>query len=280
MLSYRHGFHAGNHADVFKHLALSLIVQALLNKDKPVFYLDTHAGAGQYDLKANMAQKNREYASGIERLWGAKDAPSLGQAYLQTLAGLNPGDALQHYPGSPYWVQQWLRPQDRMVFCELHPNESTVLEANFAWDRRVRVAAMNGYQAVKALLPPAERRGLVLIDPAFELRDEWHNLLEAIQEGHRRWATGIFAVWYPLQDRFTANGFLHRLQRCGIRKILLAEFSVLNPTDVLRLNGSGMVVINPPWHLEEQLNTLLPWLWEKLSVEGQGKWRVEWLVGE
>ncbi|CAI8886327.1 23S rRNA (adenine(2030)-N(6))-methyltransferase RlmJ [Methylocaldum szegediense] len=280
MLSYRHGFHAGNHADVFKHLVLTLLVCSLLRKEKPFFYLDTHAGAGRYDLGSAMARKNREYKTGIGLLWEVEDAPEAVQDYLETVRLLNPDGKLRFYPGSPRVVRHYLRSADRMLLCELHPNEVKVLSEEFAGDKQVKIHHLDGYQALKALLPPPERRGLVLIDPAFELRDERRRLLDALKEGYRRWATGIFAVWYPIQDRATADDFLRRLQRTGIRKILLAEFSVFDSDETPRLNGSGMVIINPPWKLEENLRTLLPWLWKKLAVDGQGKWRVEWLVGE
>lgn len=280
MLSYRHGFHVGHHADVFKHIVLTLLVRSLLSKDKPFFYLDTHSGAGRYRLDSEMAKKTREYETGIAKLWNVPDAPEALGDYLQAVHAANPDGGLRYYPGSPRIVRHLLRPKDRMILCELHANEVKNLTLEFAADRQTKVEHQDGYAAIKALLPPSERRGLVHIDPAFEVKGEWQRLLEAIQEGYKRWATGMFAIWYPLQDRFESDDFLRRLQRSGIRKILLAEVSIVNPSDILRLTGSGMAIINPPWHLEEQLKTLLPWLWDKLSVDGQGKWRVEWLVGE
>jgi 23S rRNA (adenine2030-N6)-methyltransferase len=280
MLSYRHAFHAGHHADVFKHLVLTLLVRALLNKEKPFFYLDTHAGAGRYNLDSDTARKNREYESGIARVWSEVDPPEAVREYLAAVRTTNPGRELRWYPGSPRIVRHFLRPNDRMVLCELHPNEAKILSAEFAGDRQVRVEHLDGYQGLKALLPPTERRGLVHIDPAFELKDERRRLLEALQEGYRRWATGIFAIWYPIQDRYSTDDFLRRLERTGIRKILVSEFSVLEQDESLRLTGSGMVIINPSWHLEEQLSSVLPWLWEKLAVEGQGGYRVEWVVAE
>ena len=280
MLSYRHAFHAGLHADVFKHLVLTLLVRALLNKEKPFFYLDTHAGAGRYNLNSEMAQKNREFETGIGRLWGEQHVPETVREYLAAVRTTNPGDRLHWYPGSPRIVRHFLRPKDRMILCELHPNEIKLLSSEFAGDRQVRVEHLDGYQALKALLPPIERRGLVHIDPSFERKDERRVLLEAVQEGYRRWATGIFAIWYPIQDRHTANDLLRRLERTGIPNILVAELSVTDPGDELALTGSGMVVINPPWQMDEQLKGVLPWLWERLSEEGQGRYRVEWLAGE
>jgi 23S rRNA (adenine2030-N6)-methyltransferase len=279
MLSYRHAFHAGNHADIFKHFVLSLLVRSLLHKDKPFFYLDTHAGAGRYNLNSEMARKNREHAGGIVRLWQEKHPPEAIKEYLNAVHVTNPGRELRWYPGSPRIVRPYLRAKDRMVLCELHPNESKLLAAEFAGDRQVKVEAVDGYQALRALLPPLERRGLVHIDPSFELKDERRRLLAAVKEAYRRWATGMFAVWYPIQDRATAEDFLRRFARLGLPKTLVAEFNVL-PDEAFRLNGSGMIVINPPWQLEQQLRASLPWLWEKLAVNGQGSWRVKWLAGE
>ena len=279
MLSYRHGFHAGLHADVFKHLVVSLAVRALLGKEKPFFYLDTHAGAGRYHLGSEMARKNREYETGIGRLWNEANPPPAVREYLALVRITNPGRELRWYPGSPRIVRPLLRPRDRMVLCERHPSEARRLAAEFAGDRQVQVQPGDGYQALKALLPPLERRGLVLIDPAYELKDERRRLLEAIEAGYRRWATGMFAVWYPIQDRATAGDFLRRLARMGISKMLVAELTV-QPDEPFRLNGSGMVVVNPPWRLDERLNETLPWLWEKLAIEGQGSYRVEWLAGD
>jgi 23S rRNA (adenine2030-N6)-methyltransferase len=279
MLSYRHGFHAGIHADVFKHLVLTLLVKSLLGKDKPFFYLDTHAGAGRYNLKSEMAQKNREYETGIGRLWQESHPPEAISEYLAAVRITNPGRELRWYPGSPRIVRPFLREADRMVLRELHPTEAKLLEAEFSGDRQVRIEHQDGYQALRALLPPIERRGLVHIDPSFELNDERKRLLGAVKEGYRRWATGIFAIWYPIQDRATADDFLRRFVKLGIPKTLVAEFTVL-PDQAFRLNGSGMIIINPSWHLDEQLKSTLPWLWEKLSISGQGNWRVDWLTAE
>lgn len=279
MLSYRHAFHVGNHADVFKHLVLDLLARALLSKDKPFFYLDTHAGAGRYNLHSDMARKNREFESGIARLWNVDLPPEAVRQYLEAVRVTNPGRELRWYPGSPRMVRARLRARDRMTLCELHPTEAKLLTAEFAGDKQVRVEAIDGYQGLKGVLPPLERRGLVHIDPAYELKDERRRLLAAVKEGYRRWATGMFAVWYPIQDRATAQDFLRRFQKLDIPKVLVVEFSVLDE-QAFRLNGSGMLIINPPWKLEEQLNAVLPWLWETLAVAGQGGYRVEWLSGE
>lgn len=278
MLSYRHGFHAGNHADVFKHYVLTLVVGSLLRKEKPFVFIDTHAGAGRYNLHSDMAAVNQEYETGIARLWQHAHAPESIQHYLEAVHTTNPGASLRWYPGSPRIVRPYLRPQDRMALCELHPNDARLLSREFEGDRQVRVEQTNGYQALKAWLPPPERRGLVHIDPAYELKDERRRLLEAVAEAYRRWATGIYAIWYPIQDRATADEFLRRFARQGIQNVLVTELCVL-PEEPFRLTGSGMILINPPWQLDAVLRETLPWLCQTLSVGNLGSWQVRGLEG-
>ncbi|MFM8332937.1 MAG: 23S rRNA (adenine(2030)-N(6))-methyltransferase RlmJ [Candidatus Methylumidiphilus sp.] len=280
MLSYRHGFHAGNFADVCKHAILALLVQAQLRKDKPFLYLDTHAGAGRYDLGSMMAKKNREYAGGISRLWGRADLPAALRPYLDAVAAQNSGEALQVYPGSPQIVRHFLRAQDRMALCELHSREVEHLKDTFAGDRQVVVQSVDGYQGLRAFLPPPERRALVLIDPAFELKGERAQLLEALAMAHKRFPNGVYAIWYPIQDRPTLDWFRRQLERSGIRNILAAELRIFDEDLPLRLNGTGMVIINPPWQLDTELNALGPWLWQALSAEGQGGFKLDWLAPE
>lgn len=280
MLSYRHGFHAGNFADVFKHVILSLLARAQLRKDKPFFYLDTHAGAGCYELGSAMAQKNREFASGIARLWKLDEVPDAVRVYLEAVRAVNATPELQSYPGSPRIVRHFLRPKDRMVLCELHGKEAEHLHSEFHGDRQVATHNIDGYHSLKAFLPPLEKRGLVLIDPAFELKDERARLLEGMLEAHRRFATGVYAIWYPIQDRAAVDWLHRQLARSGIRNILAAELRIFGEDAPLRLNGSGIVVINPPWRLDEELKTLGPWLWNALSPEGQGGFKLDWLAPE
>jgi len=280
MLSYRHAFHAGNFADVFKHLVLTLLVKAQLHKEKPFCYLDTHAGAGRYDLSSGMARKNREYEGGIGRLWGCRDMPEEVGVYLTAVHALNDPDRLRFYPGSPCIVRHFLRTGDRMILCELHTTDVAWLRDEFAGDKQVGVHHMDGYQGMKAFLPPPERRGLVLCDPAFELKDERARLLEALAAAWRRWPTGVYAVWYPILDRLTVDWFHRRLKRSGISKMLYTELRIFDEDLPLRLNGSGMIVINPPWRFDEQMARLGSWLWNALSAEGQGGFRMEWLVPE
>jgi len=280
MLGYRHAFHAGNVADVFKHAALVLALEALGRKDKPLCYLETHAGCGRYDLAHESAQKTGEYRDGIGRLWDVTGLPHALTPYLDAVHAVNPRGPLRFYPGSPRVARHLLRPTDRMILCELNRKDHDVLVSEFAGDRQVTVHHMDGYQALKSFLPPLERRGLVLIDPAYEGRDEYRRLVDALASGLRRWATGCYAIWYPIHQRAIATRFLDSVMARGWRRLLVAELTVLPDDRRDRLNGSGMLFINPPWQLDTQLAELLPALWQRLSPAGEGYTRVEWLVGE
>lgn len=280
MLSYRHGFHAGNFADVFKHAVLCLLGQALIKKDKPLFCLDTHAGAGRYDLNSAMAAKNREHAGGIGRLWNAEAPPAELSAYLDGVRRLNHGSRPRFYPGSPELLRQFLRERDRLVLCELHGSDASQLKQEFRGDRRVRIEQGDGYQTMKALLPPKERRGLVLCDPAYELKEERTRLVDSITAAWQRWPTGHYAIWYPILARPEVDWFHRQFVRSGIKKIFVAELRIFDEDSPKRLNGSGMLLINPPWQLDTQLESLGPWLWNVLSTDRGGAYRQSWLVPE
>ena len=278
MLSYRHAFHAGNFADVFKHVLLVQLIRALQRKDKPFCVLDTHAGAGRYDLDSPPAQKNREFAGGIVRLWNRSGLSPELTDYLEQVRASNPSGRLRYYPGSPRIAHTLLRPGDRLMLTELHPTEHAALKIEFAGDRQVAVHHRDGYAALEALLPPPERRGLVLLDPAYELRDEFDCLLEAVQVIHRRWANGIIALWYPILDRAPSLRLQRSLQELEIPAILCVELG-LYPYDVpLGLHGAGMIIVNPPWKLDETLGRLLPELLQRLRVGEHSQTRLEWLV--
>jgi 23S rRNA (adenine2030-N6)-methyltransferase len=283
MLSYRHGFHAGNFADVHKHAVLTLLVQALLRKDTPFCYLDTHAGAAIYDLESELSRKTGEHRAGIGLLWGRKDVPPEAFEYLAAVRALNEERQkknLRYYPGSPWLVQHFLRDQDRMVLSELHTTEAPLLKEAFAKSKRVAVHHMDGYQALKAFLPPKERRGLVLIDPAYELPDEFDRAAKALIAAWNRWPTGIFALWYPIAKRDSLLGFYRKLADSGMRKVLRAELCIARDDVPNRLNGSGLIIVNPPWQADEQIRTLQGWLWKALAVDGQGESRIDWMVPE
>ncbi|GAB4508515.1 MAG: 23S rRNA (adenine(2030)-N(6))-methyltransferase RlmJ [Sulfuricaulis sp.] len=278
-MNYRHIFHAGNFADVFKHVVLSLLLKSLQQKDMPFCYLDTHAGAGRYDLSSAAAQKTGEYRDGIKRLWNGQSMPELAD-YLAAVRALNDADSLRYYPGSPRIARFFLRPKDRAVLLELRPQECTQLKAEFAGDRQVLVQGQDGYVGLKAFLPPKERRGLVLIDPPYESDKEFEQVIEGLRVAHTRWDSGTYALWYPIKSRPPVERFHRMLIATGIRKILLAEFSPYPEDTAFRLNGCGMVVINPPWKLDETLHSLLPALLEVLRQHPAGHSTVFWLVPE
>lgn len=277
MFGYRHGFHAGNFADVFKHVILIQLLRALRKKDKPFFVLDTHAGAGRYDLRSSEAQKVGEYREGIARLWGRDGlAPEL-QDYLALVRAANSGAALTTYPGSPRLVQALLRPDDRLVACELHPNEYPLLQAELAGARHVAVHKLDGYAALNAHLPPKEGRGLVLMDPSFEMNGEFDRLRDALRLLQQRWRNGMLAIWYPVLNRAPSARFLDAAARLGLPKLLCVELG-LAPYDSPRgMHGCGMLIVNPPWQLDETLARLLPELLGLLRRDAGGQTRVEWL---
>jgi 23S rRNA (adenine2030-N6)-methyltransferase len=280
MLAYRHLFHAGNFADVFKHALLTRLLLLLARKDKPFCYLDTHAGIGLYELTHPWAQKLAEYHDGIERVWGRDDVPPLLAPYLDAVRADNPDGRLRRYPGSPRIAQRLLRDTDRMVLTELNLDDCKQLAAVFAADRRVVVEHADGYQALKAHLPPRERRGLILVDSSFDRPQEFERLTQGVITAHRRFATGVYALWYPLMAPPVMHAFARGVVASGIRKVLELELSVFPEKWSVSLRGSGMLVINPPFGFEEEASALLPWLWQALSSEGEGKWRVNWLIPE
>lgn len=280
MLSYRHSFHAGNHADVLKHTVQSLIIEALKEKEKPFLYLDTHAGAGRYLLSGEHAEKTGEYLEGIARLWQQDDLPTELEPYMTAVRHFNRSGQLRYYPGSPLIARQLLREQDRLHLSELHPSDFPLLRAEFQKDERARVVRENGYQQLKSQLPPASRRGLILIDPPYELKSDYQDVVKGIQEGYKRFATGTYALWYPVVLRQNIKRLVHALEESGIRRILQIELAVRPDSDQRGMTASGMIVINPPWKLEGQMRSVLPWLHQVLVPEGTGHTSVNWIVPE
>lgn len=281
MLSYRHSFHAGNHADVLKHIVLMLILENLKLKDKGFYYLDTHAGVGRYQLSSDEAEKTGEYKEGIGRLWERTDLPQEISRYVDLIKHLNFGaKTLRYYAGSPLIAAQLLRPQDRALLTELHPRDFPLLRNNFKEFKNVSVKCDNGFQQLKATLPPKERRGLVLIDPPYELKEDYDLVVKAAEEGYKRFATGTYAIWYPVVLRQQTKRIFKGLQASGIRKILKIELAVRPDSDQRGMTASGMAVINPPWTLENQMKTMLPYLVKTLVPEGTGSWTVEWITPE
>lgn len=272
-LNYRHAYHAGNFADVLKHLVLVQVLQHLRHKDKPFCALDTHAGRGLYDLRGEQAEKTGEYREGIGRLLSLVEP--LPPALADYLVAVRPWLAEGRYPGSPLLVQSMLREGDRALFAELHPEENAALLEALGRDRRVKVECRDGYEALRATLPPKERRGLVLVDPPFEEKGEMERLGKALREGLRRFATGQYLLWYPIKARADVR-LLHELVRSlEPKEALVAELTIWPERTELRLNGTGMVIVNPPYGLEEALADCLPLLARTLAREGTGGWRLE-----
>jgi 23S rRNA (adenine2030-N6)-methyltransferase len=269
-MNYRHGYHAGNFADVLKHVALVELLRLLTAKDKKLFVLDTHAGAGGYDLEGGEALRTGEAATGIIRLCaaGRADMPAPVVRYLAAVAAYDrkfgrPRGQLGHYPGSPRLIRLALRAGDRFVACEFQPREALALKREFAGDRAVEVRQADGYQALKALLPPPERRGLMLIDPPFEAADEFERLLRALRHGLRRFATGCYAVWYPVKDT-AATDFAGALAALALKQLTL-ELRLGGPVEPSGLAACALAVINPPWKFEQAMREALPWIAERLG---------------
>jgi 23S rRNA (adenine2030-N6)-methyltransferase len=281
MLSYRHIYHAGNFADVFKHVLLVQLLRALARKDAPFCVLDTHAGVGRYDLSAEQAQKNCEFANGVLRLTGCPDRPAAVDDYLALVRTENAdSDTLAHYPGSPRLIRALLRPQDRLVLSELHKADHAQLKQLFAGDTQVAVHLQDAYQGLKAFLPPKEKRGLVLIDPPYERKDEYERVVAGLQLAHARWPTGVYVIWYPIMSRSLAQRFHTRVEAAGIRKILRAELCVEDVSDRTHFAGSGLLIVNPPWPMQDEIAAVLPWLHACLAPAGAGFTRLDWLVSE
>lgn len=281
-MNYRHGYHAGNFADVFKHAMQALILEHLKAKDTAFRIIDTHSGAGAHDLSSEAAMKTGEWAGGIGRLVDATLTPAvegLLQPYLSIVRACLAAER-PIYPGSPGLALALSRSQDRFVFCEKHPEEARLLRRYSGRDSRAQVLEMDGWEALLREVPPRERRGLVLIDPPFEDPREFATLVEGLRTAHRRWATGIFAIWYPIKGRREVDSFARKIAALGIPKILRAEVSLYRVERIDRLNGCGMIVVNPPWKLAEEWSLVGPALAEALSVEGSGTATLEWLAGE
>ncbi len=276
-MNYRHAFHAGGPADVVKHAVLARILVQLCNKPAAFRVIDTHAGAGLYDLRGPEAARSPEWRDGIARLLAAPidgEAATLLAPYLDAVRALNPGGELAAYPGSPVVTCSLLRSQDRLVACELEPNAAAALAHNLGGDRRAKAVAIDGWTALNAYVPPPERRGVVLIDPPFEATDEFSRLAQALEAAHRKWATGIFVLWYPLKGRQDSDMLARRLRRSAIPKVLRAEVDFAMQRKPEGLAGSGLIIVNPPWMLADELEILLPFF-AKLFA---GQCRVDWIA--
>jgi 23S rRNA (adenine2030-N6)-methyltransferase len=282
-MNYRHAYHAGNFADVVKHAVLCRVLTRLGEKPAAFRVIDTHAGAGRYDLAGPEAGKTLEWRDGIGRLLNATLPPPVGAllaSYLDAVRATNPGGRLARYPGSPVLAQAFLRRQDRLIACELEPRAAASLQRELAGDNRVKAIAIDGWTALTAYVPPAERRGVVLIDPPFEQPDEFARLGQRLAAAHRKWPTGTYLLWYPIKGPAEVAGFTRGLVRLGIAKMLRVELILPTIGPDTGLRGSGLIAVNPPWTLHDELKVVLPVLAEVLSRGAAGAVRLDWLAGE
>jgi 23S rRNA (adenine2030-N6)-methyltransferase len=277
MLSYRHAFHAGNHADVLKHIILLQIAEYMGEKPAPFWIIDTHAGAGRYALESAHASKLAEYKDGIGRLWEAKGLPPAAKDYVDMVRQLNPDGQLRHYPGSPWLARQMLRDGDRLRLYEMHTTDAKLLLECFkGTGREVAITDGDGFTGLKAILPPPPRRGLVLIDPSYETKGDYTAVVKALQESLKRFPTGTYALWYPMLSKLESRQLPDKLKRLGCSNWLHATLEVKAPAkDGFGMNGSGMFIINPPWTLEKKLHETLPKLTELLAQGPGAKYTLE-----
>lgn len=275
-MNYRHAYHAGNFADVVKHAVLALLIERLKQKEAAFRVIDTHAGPGLYDLDSDEARRTGEWRQGIGRLMSRKLDPTLEdllKPYLTAIRIANGGSGLARYPGSPWIARELMREQDRLTAIELHPDDAGSLHARFAGDRQAKTIALDGWLALGSFIPPKERRGLVFVDPPFEQRDDFEKLIAGLKTAHRRWPTGVYALWYPVKDLVAIDMLRAELARSGIKRLLRGELLIRNRGAFGRFNGTGLVICNPPWHFEETLNALLTGLWPHLA-DGPGAGKV------
>ncbi len=277
MLSYRHAFHAGNHADVLKHYVLAQVLEHAASKDKPFWYIDTHAGAGMYALDKGYATQNAEYVNGIGRLWSASDMPASLADYVSLVKALNPERSLRVYPGSPQIAQRLLRDDDRSRLFELHPSDAKLLKQLFKdAGRRVMIETTDGFAGIKAMLPPPPRRAVVLIDPPYEEKQDYQRVIKALQDSLERFATGTYILWYPLLQRPEPQQMLDRLAKLPLKSWLHVSLTVQRPSpEGFGMHGSGLFIVNPPWTLPALLAEAMPYLVDKLGLDDGAHYTLE-----
>ncbi len=277
-MNYQHAFHAGSFADVHKHAVLARILVHLRNKPAAFRVIDTHAGAGRYDLFGPEPSRSGEWRSGIETVWdaaGQGEAAALLAPYRDAVAALNPGGTLRAYPGSPLIATSLLRPQDRLIACELEPRAAATLKAALRGDARAKVVTLDGWTALNAYVPPKERRGLVLVDPPFEAGSDFAKLSSTLTAAYRKWPTGIYLLWYPIKERDAPDALARRLKKAGLRGLLRCEINLGPPRADAGLVGSGLIVVNPPFKLDADLKVLLPALGRLFGP--QATTTIDWL---
>jgi 23S rRNA (adenine2030-N6)-methyltransferase len=280
MLSYRHAFHAGNFADVLKHVVLIEILAYLTQKEKPFCIVDTHAGAGKYALDGDFALKTREFDTGISKLFGRDDLPESVSNYVELQKRFNSTIQFKTYAGSPLLIKQLLRPKDRLCLFELHMNEFEILKVNMKIDKRVTLEKADGLKNALALLPPVERRGLVLIDPSYEMKSDYSDVVKTLIQMHKRFATGTYALWYPVIERGRNEALENAFKKSGITNVQLFELGIASDNSGRGMNASGMIIINSPWNLADKMKTILPYLARVLGENDAGSFRIETLVAE
>ena len=280
-MNYRHAYHAGNFADVVKHLLLTRIIEYLKRKPGAFRVIDTQAGTGLYDLSSEEAQKTGEWRDGIGRLLDTKlpdAAASLAAPYLDAVRAFNVGHPFRYYPGSPVLTKQLLRGADRLTAIELHPDDCFALRTRFAGDWQVRVIELDGWLAMGSQVPPKEKRGLVIVDPPFEKEGEFKRIVDGLQKAHRRWPGGTYALWYPIKDHNAVTAMREMLKQTGIPKIMDVVFELRQPSPEPRFDGTGMIVVNPPYVLEDELKVLLPALRDVLAEDRSALAETVWLT--
>lgn len=281
-MNYRHAYHAGNFADVMKHIVLARILEYLKRKEGAFRVIDTHAGIGLYDLTSEEAQKTGEWLGGIGPLLEADlptDVAELVSPYLDAVRSVNEQGGVRHYPGSPMVTRYLMRHIDRLTAIELHPQDSATLKQRFSGDWQVRVLELDGWLALGAHLPPKEKRGMVLVDPPFEQEGEVERLVSGLAKAHKRWPGGTYALWYPIKNRKAVAAFREALKETGIPKMLDIAFEIRKPGDEATFDGSGMVVVNPPYVLEDEMKAVLPALTKVLAEENGAYAGATWLTG-
>ena len=277
-MNYRHIYHAGNFADVFKHCILIMLIQSLFEKDKPILYLDTHAGIGKYNLTTEAVQKTKEYENGITRIYNLHSFPAVIQTYQHIVSTINSHNKNLHfYPGSPLIIRALLRTQDHMILTELHQEDIQVLKHEFRQDKQVTVHNMDGYQGLKPFLPPKCGRGLILIDPPFEEKNEFEQIIAGLQIALKRFAGGIYMVWYPIKNQDEVNRFYANLKNINCKNILITELAISKSALNLGLTSCGLAIINAPWQFEIELKNVIPWLSKALMIDPTGEWNVRYL---
>ncbi|WP_020559351.1 23S rRNA (adenine(2030)-N(6))-methyltransferase RlmJ [Thiofilum flexile] len=279
MLSYRHAFHAGNHADILKHATLTLMLSSLNQKPKPYYYIDTHAGAGLYRLDSGWSNKTGEAALGIQKLWPHRARLPQLKTYFDCIQALNRGETIIHYPGSPWIAQTLVRSTEHLVLIELHPDDKNLIKSNLNQTKQTTFVVNDGFQELIARVPPSLKRGLVLIDPPYELKQDYQRVTESLAEAYKRWATGVYAVWYPIlaNKRDHSDTMLRKIKQGAYSNLLKVELKVMGAQSEFGMHGSGMLIVNAPWQLDRELKTILPTLTDILALDNQASWSVEWL---